>query len=170
MSFTPIQMPTAGLLGFNRRVEAPTIVPPAPKKKRAARVTLHDVFVRTKPKQKQVKAPRGQLFPGTMRGRVLVALCLLAEGKTKTAVRDDALVVLAWTRWPEVYGLGSLPYPDSTKVRSKLCGVEGLIAKKYIVRVAENTYQLTRNGAAWWRATGKPWLDQIKPEQTSTDL
>lgn len=155
--FQPIQNTTSRLLGFGapprRPVQVVQTVAVQQKK-----VTIQDVFARNKPKEKQVRARNGEFLPDTMRGRVLVMMGHISNGDTERQVHDSRLVVDTWTRWPEVYSLSGYNLPDSIKVRAKLCGPDGLIGRGYVRRIHEGLYCLTEEGAEWWEAVGKPWL------------
>jgi len=155
--FKPIQNPTTRLLGFGAPPRKPVAAPraaPVPTKK----VTIEDIFVRNKPKEKQVKARNGEFLPDTMRGRVLVMLGHITNGDPTKHVKDGRLVVDTWQRWPEVYSISGYRLPDAAKVRAKLCGPEGLIGRGYVRRIEEGLYCLTKQGAEWWQQVGRPWL------------
>ncbi len=156
--FKPIQNTSSRLMGFG----APPSRPAPVVERRVVqprRVTVQDVFVRNKPKERQVRARNGEFVPDTMRGRVLVMLGYLTNGDTDKQIKDSRLVVDTWQRWPEVYSLSGYNLPDSIKVRAKLCGPEGLIGRGYVRRIEEGLYCLTDEGAEWWTSVGKPWLD-----------
>lgn len=52
----------------------------------------------------------------------------------------EELVVAAWERHPEEFGLCGFPHPCSNKVISELCGQRGLVGLGYLRRTMPRTY------------------------------
>lgn len=79
-----------------------------------------------------------------IRQKILCAAATLpAEGFS-----GHTLAVAAWRRYPESFSL-DVPgesLPNSNAVLSKLSGVEGIIARGWLARVGESTYQVTARG------------------------
>lgn len=140
--------PMSGILGYSKK-PAPLleVVEPVPVVTR--KVTIADVFLRTKPKQKQERSKNGEVSPTTLRGRVLLVMCHLAGGRTDVVIKDADIVYHAWKMFPEVFGLSGYDCPDASKARAKICGPEGLIGRGMVVRACEGSYYLTPAAQSW---------------------
>jgi hypothetical protein len=143
--------PMGSLLGGARKAPLPLeVAPPPPVIRR--KVTIEDAFIRTKPKQKQKRARNGEVSPTTLRGRVLLVMCRLANGRTDVVIKDADIVYHAWKMFPEVFGLSGYDCPDASKSRAKICGPEGLIGRGMVVRVHEGVYRLTQKAVDWTKS------------------
>jgi len=143
--------PMGSLLGGARKAPPPLeVAPPPPVIRR--KVTIEDAFIRTKPKQKQKRARNGEVSPTTLRGRVLLVMCRLANGRTDVVIKDADIVYHAWKMFPEVFGLSGYDCPDASKSRAKICGPEGLIGRGMVVRVHEGVYRLTQKAVDWTKS------------------
>lgn len=143
--------PMGSLLGGARKAPPPLeVIEPPPVIRR--KVTIEDAFIRTKPKQKQKRARNGEVSPTTLRGRVLLVMCRLANGRTDVVIKDADIVYHAWKMFPEVFGLSGYDCPDASKSRAKICGPEGLIGRGMVVRVHEGVYRLTQKAVDWTKS------------------
>lgn len=143
--------PMGSLLGGARKAPPPLkVIEPPPVIRR--KVTIEDAFIRTKPKQKQERARNGEVSPTTLRGRVLLVMCRLANGRTDVVIKDADIVYHAWKMFPEVFGLSGYDCPDASKSRAKICGPEGLIGRGMVVRVHEGVYRLTQKAVDWTKS------------------
>lgn len=143
--------PMGNLLGGARKAPPPLeVIEPPPVIRR--KVTIEDAFIRTKPKQKQERARNGEVSPTTLRGRVLLVMCRLANGRADVVIKDADIVYHAWKMFPAVFGLSGYDCPDASKSRAKICGPEGLIGRGMVVRACEGSYYLTPSAQRWLSA------------------
>jgi len=82
---------------------------------------------------------------------VLAASDLEREGRTKFSAED--LVVAAWRKFPDVFGLsgypdgkGQLAYPDSNRVFAEIMGSKPIRQRGLLTKVGSKMYQLTDAG------------------------
>src|SRR5436190_8584249 len=77
---------------------------------------------------------------------LLAADNLEKQGQSPFAA--EALVVAAWQRFPNTFGLKGYTdqYPDSNKVLSSLMGEKGLARRGWLVKMGSKLYALTREG------------------------
>src|SRR5262245_43849117 len=79
--------------------------------------------------------------------RILLAASEIQRERSSFAAED--LVVAAWVRFPEAFGLQgySEKYPDSNRILSKIMGKESTLRKKgYLEKVGPKRYRLTETG------------------------
>jgi hypothetical protein len=83
----------------------------------------------------------------TVPEKILVAAEQL-EQAGQTPFTAEALVVAAWQRFPNTFGLKGFTdqYPDSNKVLSSLMGEKGLARRGWLVKTGLKMYALTREG------------------------
>lgn len=112
------------------------VTPPRPSPQPAPVVVTQP----TQPTQ-PAEAPQGP----TVRARIVMALAGLGPG----AHDVNELVVAAWRRYPEIFGLRGYEhtYPDSGRVLAKLAGPEGVCGTGHCVRVEGGRIRLTPYGA-----------------------
>ncbi|MDO9016656.1 MAG: hypothetical protein Q8S73_43080 [Deltaproteobacteria bacterium] len=89
----------------------------------------------------RVTSPEGP----TVRARIVLALASMGPGPHDV----NALVVAAWKRFPESFGLRGYEstYPDSGRVLSKLAGSDGVCGTGFCARVDGGRIRLTPYGA-----------------------
>lgn len=116
--------PTGGFLGLSRRPSAglpsPRIVPP-PSLPQPKRQTPPRAIEATPPPAAVTPEPSPPRLPE----RVLVLVAandLAARGVTVTLA---ALSVRCWELWPDRFGLGDTPHPDSAKVTARVADLVG---------------------------------------------
>jgi hypothetical protein len=83
----------------------------------------------------------------TVPEKILVAADQL-EQLGKTPFTAEALIVAAWQRFPNTFGLKGYTdlYPDSNKVLSSLMGEKGLARRGWLIKTGQKMYALTREG------------------------
>jgi hypothetical protein len=79
-----------------------------------------------------------------VREGILLALASLGDGP----VAIPALVVRAWEREPERFGLAGYAdrYPNSNAVQAKLCGRDGIVERGWCTRTGTGELTLTAKG------------------------
>lgn len=89
-------------------------------------------------------APTASRDGTTVREGILLALASLGDGP----VAIPALVVRAWEREPERFGLAGYAdrHPDAGKVQAKLCGRDGIVERGWCTRTATSELTLTPKG------------------------
>lgn len=140
--------PMTGHLGYSSQAKPlpPLEAPPAlPVRK----ISIEDAYLRVKPRVRQQRGRNGEVSPNTLRGRVLLAMCKLAQNSVDIPVHDADIIYTAWELWPDVFGLSGYSCPDASKARAKICGPEGLIGREMVVRVHEGVYLLTQKAVDW---------------------
>lgn len=88
--------------------------------------------------------------PETVAEKLLVAAASIS-GTGRDAFTAEDLVVAAWERFPDTFGLQGYAdsYPDSNRVLTYIMGsTKGLAGTGQIERVGEKTYRLTSAGLA----------------------
>lgn len=77
---------------------------------------------------------------------LLAAYDLEEQGKTPFSAED--LVIAAWRRFPDAFGLEGYgnEYPDSNRVFTKIMGDKGLKGRGWLLKVGEKIYQLSDAG------------------------
>ncbi len=90
---------------------------------------------------------------------VLAALELEKEGESPFSA--EALVVQAWRRFPDTFGLagytdneGNLLHPDSNRVFAEIMGSKPIRKQGYLVKTGRKMYQLTESGRERGRSLG----------------
>jgi hypothetical protein len=88
----------------------------------------------------------------TVADRLLIS-ALALEGDEESSFTAEQLVVSAWKRFPESFGLrgildaeGSPRYPDSNRVFAEIMGSKPLRKNGYMEKVGDKTYRLTHAG------------------------
>ena len=76
-------------------------------------------------------------------------------GDVRRTFTAEELVVAAWRRFPDVFGLAGHPderglplYPDSNRVFAETMGCKPIRKKGYLVKTGAKTYRLTEAGCA----------------------
>src|SRR5581483_4970975 len=79
--------------------------------------------------------------------KVLLAAHALEEAG-QTPFTAEALVVSAWKKFPETFGLRDFSplYPDSNKVLACIMGERGLPRRGWLAKLGQKKYALTREG------------------------
>ena len=79
--------------------------------------------------------------------KVLLAAYAL-EKDNKTSFSAEDLVIAAWKKFPDAFGLAGygLEYPDSNRVFTKIMGDKGLKGRGCLIKVGEKIYQLSEAG------------------------
>ncbi|MBM4047744.1 MAG: hypothetical protein FJ279_21780 [Planctomycetes bacterium] len=82
---------------------------------------------------------------------LLAAYALEQDGRQPFSAED--LVVAAWRRFPDTFGLaghraedGRLLYPDSNRVFAEIMGSKGIRKRGFLTKTGNKTYQLTEAG------------------------
>jgi hypothetical protein len=77
---------------------------------------------------------------------LLAAFALEEEGKSPFSA--EALVVSAWRKYPQTFGLRDYTdlYPDSNKVLTSIMGERGLARRGWLAKLGRKQYALTREG------------------------
>jgi hypothetical protein len=77
-------------------------------------------------------------------------MVLLAAADCEPHFTVPALVVAAWKRWPECFGLSgwNAHYPDSNRVVVNLYGKRGLIRRGLLIGNGTGRFMLTAAGRA----------------------
>ena len=74
--------------------------------------------------------------PSSLSRRDMILLaaadCALGRGSLDAVIAESDLIVRAWQLYPEAFSLRGHPHPDSNRVRAKLHGVEGVIARGWL--------------------------------------
>jgi len=90
---------------------------------------------------------------------LLAALELEKEGQSPFSA--EALVVQAWRRFPDTFGLagytdneGNLLHPDSNRVFAEIMGSKPIRKQGYLVKTGRKMYQLTESGRERGRSLG----------------
>jgi len=90
---------------------------------------------------------------------LLAALELEEEGQSPFSA--EALVVQAWRRFPDTFGLagytdndGKLLHPDSNRVFAEIMGSKPIRKQGYLVKTGRKMYQLTESGRERGRSLG----------------
>lgn len=84
--------------------------------------------------------------------KLLIAAYTLEEKERKKFSAED-LVVMAWERFPDSFGLAgyydeskNLKYPDSNRVFAEIMGSKPIRSKGFLAKVGNKMYQLTEVG------------------------
>jgi hypothetical protein len=83
----------------------------------------------------------------TLPEKILLAGWHLEEDG-QTPFTAEALIVVAWKRYPRTFGLKGYEeqYPDSNKVLAGIMGEKGLPRRGWMAKVGQKLYSLTRDG------------------------
>ena len=88
---------------------------------------------------------------------LLAAMAVMREGKQRFSTED--LVVMAWKRYPEAFGLagytdqaGRLLYPNSNRVYAEIMGSKPIRKNGWLRKVGSKMYQLTEAGRSQARS------------------
>ena len=83
----------------------------------------------------------------------LILVCFDLEEKGRSPFSAEDLVVAAWKRFPDAFGLsghtandGRPLYPDSNRVFAEIMGTKPLRKRGFLVKVGSKIYQLTEAG------------------------
>jgi hypothetical protein len=83
----------------------------------------------------------------TVSEMILLAAAELEE-KGQSPFSAEALVVAAWQKFPDTFGLKGFAeqYPDSNKVLASIMGQKGLARRAWLAKMGQKRYALTREG------------------------
>ncbi len=94
----------------------------------------------------------------TVSEKLLLAAFDLEENGKPSFYAED-LVVAAWRKFPDTFGLtgyrdptGQLSYPDSNRVFAEIMGSKPIRKRGFLVKVGAKTYQLTEAGRGFARS------------------
>lgn len=83
----------------------------------------------------------------TVPEKILLAANDLEE-KGQTPFSAEALIVAAWGKYPNTFGLKGFAqlHPDSNKILASIMGEKGLVRRGWLSKVGQKMYTLTREG------------------------
>jgi hypothetical protein len=96
---------------------------------------------------------------------LLAAYDLENSGRTPFSAED--LVVAAWQKFPDAFGLEGHggEYPDSNRVFTKIMGDKGLRGRGWLLKVGEKLYRLSEAGKSHARSRSEE--DSTSPSRSS---
>ena len=95
--------------------------------------------------------------------KILAAMYDLSKGTTKP-LKYEEIVVAAWKKFPQDFGLRGFDYPDSSDIHKPLYGP---LKSKGFIRTANKFFSLTEHGISYiQKAIQKPGVTKDAKDQT----